>query len=328
MKELIVEKILTDEEVKKLKGTWIEESDLTHPIITTDTDVYYNHNGEKRLLLRFRKKKISDELIKLGWESYRTLAKPSRGRGASAGPINASSVYWNKKELIGTDKWSTSYILKSGAKSKMRVNNQVSSMPIGFFESSKTFYELPCRLTHFTRTNYDKYIEGLPFIKRIDECFKELVPDRYDKQLKRSNIKPLFKIKDTCFSTITINRNFRTALHKDAGDYDEGFGNLTVLERGNYHGGYTCFPQYGIGVDVRNGDFLAMDVHQYHANTEIYETDDDKSHNELLEDIFKDNIKIGTVGTDKNYTRLTFVCYLRTKLIKCDKIDTDLLNRK
>ena len=39
----------------------------------------------------------------------------------------------------------------------------------------------------------------------------------------------------------------------------EGFGNLTVIERGKYHGGYTCFVN--IGVDVRRGDgFLAMDV--------------------------------------------------------------------
>ena len=26
--------------------------------------------------------------------------------------------------------------------------------------------------------------------------------------------------------------------------------------------------QYGVAVDVRNGDFLAMDVHQWHCNTE------------------------------------------------------------
>ena len=30
------------------------------------------------------------------------------------------------------------------------------------------------------------------------------------------------------------------------------------------------------------------------------------------------NVSIGTEGIDKKYTRLTFVCYLRTKLINCD----------
>ena len=38
------------------------------------------------------------------------------------------------------------------------------------------------------------------------------------------------------------------------------------------NGGYTCFPQFGIGVDVRRGDFLAMDVHEWHMTTPIYET--------------------------------------------------------
>ena len=55
-----------------------------------------------------------------------------------------------------------------GKKSKMKVNNQVASNPVGFYESSNNFSKLPCRLTHFTRCNFKKYNEGLPFIQRID----------------------------------------------------------------------------------------------------------------------------------------------------------------
>ena len=51
-------------------------------------------------------------------------------------------------------------IKKSGGVSKMKVNNQVASNPIGFYESGKNFADLPCRLTHFTRTNFEKYNEG------------------------------------------------------------------------------------------------------------------------------------------------------------------------
>ena len=168
-------------------------------------------------------------------------------------------------------------------------------------------------MTHFTRTNYEKYNEGLSFIQQIDEQFKKLVPESYKKQLVKANMKPHLKIPKTCFSTITINRNFRTAQHRDAGDYKEGFGNLTVIEE-NYHGGYTAFPQFGIAVDVDTSDFLAMDVHQWHCNTEIYETDEDKKLNEKLEPAFKDNPDVGTVGIYEKYTRLTFVCYLREKI--------------
>ena len=76
----------------------------------------------------------------------------------------------------------------------MKVNNQVASNPIGFYEESKNFCKLPCRLTHFTRTNYEKYKNGLPFIQRIDEMFKKLIPNAYEKQITQANKKSHLKI--------------------------------------------------------------------------------------------------------------------------------------
>jgi hypothetical protein len=330
-RKLIVKKILSDSETAKLEGTWIDESHLKYPVLRENTDVYYkDDDGQLKLLLKFRKNSISNSLLKVGWDSYKDLAKPSRGRGASAGPINVNSQYWSKRTLADTNKWSTSYMVKDDKegtkKSRMKVNNQVASNPIGFYESSKNFCKLPCRLTHFTRTNYDKYKNGLPFIQRIDEMFKKLIPESHKKQLERANQKSHLKIPETSFSTITINRNFRTALHRDAGDFKGGFGNLTVIERGKYHGGYTVFPQFGVGVDVRSNDFLAMDVHQWHSNTPIYETKEDIEFNETLEPAFKDNPDVGTVGIYEKYTRLTFVCYLREKIAKCsDEIPEEFL---
>jgi hypothetical protein len=323
---IITKKYLSDEQVKKIEGTWISEEYMKFPVLTTDADVYIEEDGTKKLLLKFRKNVISEELIKIGWDSYKKLAKPSRGRGAAAGPIDKTATYWTKRDIVDIDKWRTSYILKDGRKSKMKINNQVLSNPIGYYEKTYNVSKLPCRLTHFTRTNYENYEKGLPFIKKIDELYKKLVPEQYKKQHDRSELNPEFKIKDTSFSTITINRNFRTALHKDGGDYKEGFGNLTVIEKGEYSGGYTIFPQYGIAVDVRTNDFLAMDVHQWHSNTPIYETEQQKKSNDKLDQEFKENPKVGTAGIYKNYTRLTFVCYLREKLINCENEDSRFLN--
>ena len=361
-RKLILEKLISDDNMNQYQGKWIDTSYLKYPVITSNTDVYYHDNdGSEKLLLKFRKNVISNHLLRTGWNSYKDLAKASRGRGASAGPINPNSVYWKKRNLVKTSKWSTGYLtpegnilkeeleklsisdlqekLKSlnvkstsennkeeliqliikehGGISKMKVNNQVASNPIGFYESSSNFCKLPCRLTHFTRTNYDKFNQGLPFIQKIDSLFKKYVPDSYQKQFERANQKEHLKIKDTSFSTVTINRNFRTALHRDAGDFKDGFGNLTVIERGKYHGGYTSFPQFGIAIDVRSNDFLAMDVHQWHANTPIYLTEDDKKYNDSIDFAFKDNSEVGTEGIYEKYTRLTFVCYLREKILNC-----------
>ena len=362
IKKLLISKIISDEEISSREGTWFTEDDLVHPVVRSNIDVYYlDESGQEKLLLKYRKNQISDELCDLGWQSYKDLAKPSRGRGASAGPIHQEGQYFGKRSLVHTKKWSTGYlkpegkllkeeldllslddvksratdkgvvikeddtkdviiyniVKESNGVSSMKVNNQVASNPIGFYEESKNFAKLPCRLTHFTRVNYDKYQQGLPFIQQINKCFKKLIPESHQKQLCKAKEKCHLQIPKTCFSTITINRNFRTALHRDAGDYKEGFGNLTVIERGKYHGGYTCFPQFGIGVDVRRGDFLAMDVHEWHTNTPIVETEEDKVFNSTLEPAFNDNPDVGTVGIYEKYTRLTFVCYLRGKIIKC-----------
>jgi len=373
--KLIVKKIISDKEVSELEGHWIEESHIKQ-LVKTDTDVYYlDDNNNEVLLLKFRKRVISDKLIQIGWDSYKDLAKASRGRGASAGKINPDSDYWKKRKLVKTKKWSTGYlnpkgnelyekynemiledllklclsdkldkfegykikedlimfmISKQGGVSKMKVNNQVASNPIGYYEAGKNFADLPCRLTHFTRTNFEKYNLGLKFIQRIDKLFNKLIPEAYDKQRERADAKPHLKIPNTAFSTVTINRNFRTALHRDAGDFKGGFGNLTVIERGKYHGGYTVFPQFGVGISLRNNDFVAMDVHQWHANTPIYETEEDKTYNETIEQDYTDNPAVGTEGLYKKYTRLSFVCYLREKIAKCpgkDEINPQFLTK-
>ena len=364
-KTLIVEKIYSDDDIKLKEGKWFEESHIKYPIVNSNTDVYrLDDEGNKHLLLKFRKNVIPDSLINIGWDSYKDLAKASRGRGASAGPIDVNSQYWGKRKLVDTKKWSTGYlnpkglelhdslstldemelcvkcdelnikredemkkedlvlalIKKQGGISKMKVNNQVASNPIGFYESGKNFADLPCRLTHFTRTNFEKYNDGLPFIQHIDKLFQKLIPEAHNKQLVRADTKPHLKIPKTAFSTVTINRNFRTAMHRDAGDFRDGFGNLTVIERGKYHGGYTIFPQYGVAIDLRNNDFVAMDVHQWHCNTPMYETEEDKEFNDTLDYAFKDNPEVGTVGIYEKYTRISFVCYLREKIADCPNI--------
>jgi len=90
--------------------------------------------------------------------------------------------------------------------------------------------------------------------------FQSLLPSQHNKQWLRANATPEFNIVETAFSTITLNYSWRTALHKDAGDFKDGFGNLIVVEDpknpNKYDGCYTGFPQYGVAVDCRTGDFL------------------------------------------------------------------------
>jgi len=198
----------------------------------------------------------------------------------------------------------------------MRVNNNVFSSVLGYFEQTP-FMGLPCRLTSYTQKYFQQFRQGIPFLQQVNNCFKVLLPEEYKKQYERAKSQPKFQIDDTAFSSVTLNRNFRTALHKDDGDFKQGFGNLTVLEYGQYSGGYTCFPRYNIGFNVRTGDFLAMDVHEWHCNTELTESQSQKEYNKKLPVIYSNNSSTGTLGSEKLFTRISFVCYLREKIANC-----------
>ena len=316
----------------KYEGTHFEES-AAKLIVREDTDVYgIEADGSRRLLAKFRRGVIPEENVQIGWDSFRSLAMPGRNRGAAAGPINFNSAYWKKRDPIKvkddkTSKWAVRYYVKDKDNkdkktvSKMRVNNLVASGVLGFYEETP-FMKAACRMTVYTRRYLHLFLHGLPFLKAIDNQFKALVPKEHARQLEAVKAKKNYQIPGTAFSTLTVNLNFRTALHKDDGDFKAGFGNLSVIEWGKYHGGYTLFPRFGIGFDVRTGDFIAMDVHEWHCNTPMYETPEDKAYNLSLPDIRSRDPSTGLIGSEERFQRLTFVCYFRDRLQQCDEGET------
>ena len=323
-KEVVVKPIMTNDEIKAKEGTYFDGKGYT--IFDEDVDVYAMVNGEKKLLAKLRKQVLDPAIIRTGWEGFWIAAGPSRNRGAAAGPIDVKGNYWKKRKPVDIKGWSANETVR-GSVSKMRVNNNVFSSVLGYFNATP-FMKLPCRITSYTMRYWKYYKHGLPFIHAIDACFKALVPDKYALQRKAAEQMPMVHIQDTSFSSVTINRNFRTALHKDDGDFKDGYGNLSVIERGHYHGGFTLMPEFGIGFNVRTGDFLAMDVHQWHCNTELYETAEDKEKNKSLPRIHKDSLETGTLGAEKPFSRVSFVCYLREKLRDCDSGKTRKFYKK
>lgn len=323
-REVIVHAKLTPEEIAAKEGTYFDGKGYT--IFDEDVDVYVMSEGKKKLLAKLRKGVIDPEIVKVGWEGFWIAAGPSRNRGAAAGPIDPESKYWKQRNPQNISGWAANEMV-GGKVSKMQANNNVFSSVLGYFNATP-FMKLPCRITSYTMRYWKYYKHGLPFIHAIDRCFRSLVPDKYALQRKAAEKMPIVHIANTAFSSVTINRNFRTALHKDDGDFKEGYGNLSVIERGSYHGGYTLMPEFHIGFNVRSGDFLAMDVHQWHCNTELFETAEDKKANKDLPRIHKDSLETGTLGAEKPFSRVSFVCYLREKLRDCVTSETRKFYKK
>ena len=274
VKIIHVSQIMSDSAISKKEGD-LFDSDFYSTIIDEDSDVYKD-NGE--LLLKLRKNILDKNNCKKAVESfYKAAKKKHENRGASAGVLDRGKMAKYIGEFKNPGKFRTKFISNtSGIESKQATSNLSQSNIVGFYDKPDRNLKgkgSPCRLTAFNRDYPELWENSLPFLKECDNQFKILVPEKYSNQLNRANIVPEYSIEDTAFSTVTINYSWRTALHKDAGDYQDGFGNLIVLEdhlnQNTYTGGYTGFPQYGIAVNVRHGDFLAMDVHEWHCNTEI-----------------------------------------------------------
>lgn len=324
VKILTVKPIMTDGEISAKEGELFPESHYKI-ILKENADIYtIDENNNKKLLLKFRKNVIPNEIATKAYNALEKHAqKKNYNRGASAGKLKLSKLPKHVGKITQKGNFRVFFKTKSGKTTNDNVGNMALSNIAGYYdrpdrnlynssnkEARKTIKSLSkniktdkngvplCRTTQFTANEIEKWENTVPLIKEADKLFKKLVPERYDIQYKRASITPNFQIDNTAYSTITINYNWRTALHKDKGDLEEGFGNLIVLEKTKsgfpdckgYTGGYLGFPQYGVAVDVRQGDYLAMDVHQYHANTEI-----------------------------KGDGRLSVVCYLRKKMINCSK---------
>lgn len=148
--------------------------------------------------------------------------------------------------------------------------NPVDSGIAGWFDR---YPRIPYgRPTAYTFHNFDKFKLCYPFMEALDKAFKILLPKRHAVQTEMAKkLDPSFYIPNTCFTTITVNKNFRTAAHRDAGDLAEGFSNLTVVAKDkNYKGGYLVLPEIRAAINIRPGDLLLVANHEYiHGNTPI-----------------------------------------------------------
>lgn len=154
--------------------------------------------------------------------------------------------------------------------SKTTYANPVNSGIAGWYDR---YPRIPYgRATSYTEKHKDKFEKSYPYLQHLSNAFEELLPWRYGNQLDAaSKIDSRFLVPETPFSTITVNRNFRTAAHYDPANMDNGFANICVFSNdGKYEGAYLVFPEIGYAVDIRPGDLLFVNNQAgLHGNTEL-----------------------------------------------------------
>jgi hypothetical protein len=145
-----------------------------------------------------------------------------------------------------------------------------SSIVMGYFDRS---HRQPfCRPCSFNIQHPELFDRLRPYIGKVDEVFRgdEDLKEFYEiQQGAVSKTVPDWIIKDTPFTTITVNRNWRTYAHPDEGNLAGGFSAMTCMTSGMGGGGELIFPKFECAIQVRNGDILYADTHHLHGNTEF-----------------------------------------------------------
>jgi len=326
--------VLSDVETDKLGGHFLDDSAYVILAHNEDVDIYKPmkkvvegvenpfDDRESRLLMCLRKKVFPKRITDPAYGILRRAAGTSKNRGMAAGIATAEGLGKDPSRFISRGGSTAGYLTEDGHISNTSESNQVLSGIVGNFNwTPRNPY---CRQTAFTREHVTEFAMAIPFFEAINVKYKECIPERWENQrqfvsdevsvqkgvesiVTDSLTKKGWMIGDTVFSTITVNKNYRTGVHKDAGDLPNGFGNLTVLEgEDKYEGGRTIFPKYRCAVDLRTGDFLGMDVHEWHGNTEM---------------------KSAVEGKD-NWERISVVCYVRVDMLKCGTVSEEKVREK
>ena len=277
--------------------------------IISESSIGLKENGD--ILFVLVKNAINKDNIKKYIDAIKNNAKSkTKNRGTASGVAVVDK--FPKDAVALCDKYgnplknprlvSVQYKREDGSICSRCQSNAVRCGCAGYFDRVG---KLPCRMVGWSTRNPEKHECCVELCKEIAKAHKENEPKSYAFQKSIAELSPNYLMGDTPYSTLTLNYDFRTASHIDKGDLKDSLSTLTILEEvpNNYKGCYLGLPEYKIAIDVRSGDTLIFDAHEYHANTEM----------EVLSDI----LPIDDLTGKPHGGRISVVAYLRNRLKDC-----------
>jgi len=161
-----------------------------------------------------------------------------------------------------------------------------------------------CRGCSGNGRNSERLRAVAPLAREVEQLFSYAVPDRWAQQRAIADrTRPEWLVVGTCFTTISVNKNFISATHQDAGDYKPGFTNLVMIRSGQFAGGYLVLPTWRAALELNTGDALFFDPHEWHGTSPVQ-------------------------GLYNRYERLTLVLYYRTKMADCGTMAEELTHAR
>ncbi len=268
---------LTSRENKDWTGKFLDED--CYDLLLDEDALVLKPDGT--MLCLMRKKALAVDNLKHAYKAFHKISISTANRGNAAG-----TGMVRLKKADGT--------LSNTMVSKETVDSGV----IGFMDRNPRYPY--CRACAWNLENPEKFAACFPMIQQISKIYEEVDPEHYKLQLEVvKKTSPDFVIPGTVFTTVTINKDFRTACHRDAGNLKECSSVINVIRRGNWKGANLCFPDFKVAAKLDSGDVLFFDPNEFHGNTPLVKLSSDAE-------------------------RWSFVYYYRENIIFCGTAEEEL----
>jgi len=277
VKILKVKPILTPEQIEALESNPATD-DLYTTVIRESTDLINETTG--RVIAHFRKGIIPPKATAVAKEIFGNIdkkIKPSTTRNTAAGVADLEKI----KKVVPK---AIEVLPLPGrpCTCKVRIEGghilaETFCNPVYSYVAGYNFHRYGGRvgMTPISR-KYGKEWERAEkrFFFYIGRALRKINPkgERHMRKWAERNgvVQSGLTIPGTALSTVAINVNYNSYLHFDRGDLPNGWSTLTVIEEGEYEGGYFVYPAYGVAIDVRQGDLVVNQSHMdLHGNTTI-----------------------------------------------------------
>lgn len=257
-------------------GKFVDESSYDE-LLNESAEVY---KPDGTLLLALLKRGHSREAMIKAWSVIKEFNPTTNNRGLASGSERRNRI------------------LKDGTVSNTNTMDIVNSGIIGYFERSPRFPY--CRSCAWNLKHPEKFAKLGDLCREASAYYATYGGVKYEKQKEHCDrTHQDFKIEGTVFSTVTLNKNFRTACHKDAGNLKDTLNVMTVLREGKFSGAHIVLPDFRAACKLDTGDCIVFDAHEFHGNTPL-------------------------IQISEKFTRCSLVYYYRKNMDLCGSAEEEL----
>jgi len=261
MKPTFIKPLVNQRQANALEGEFLTR---LHYRELAQADVPYIDDESGKLVCLLVKQCLPADVCQQAYEHLRTVSKLPNNRGIAVAGKGAMMPGLTKDGSLSSRNEIPRPVWEAAGKPLADF--------LGFFDyrDVNDKRKLNCRETEWTGTHRAVYEAALPLICEINSVFRDCLPFEYAAQLDEVRKVPDdLKIAGTAFTTVTVNKNLRTACHRDEGDLLQGTGCMATL--GQWQGSELVIPQFGLAVNYQPGDLLLGDVHLWHGNAPFVE---------------------------------------------------------